>query len=149
MIPLIIDEVVVNHSWITMEQMMDMITIAEMTPGPIAINIATFAGYRAAGVLGSAAATIGVITPSAIIVSIGAVYFLKHHGHPVVQAVLRGIRPVVVALIAFAGISFASNAASSPAQALIALAALLVSWRFRLHPIPLLAAGGILGMLIF
>lgn len=149
MIPLIIDEVVVNNSWITMEQMMDMVTIAEMTPGPIAINIATFAGYQTAGVLGSAAATVGVITPSAIIVSIGAIYFLRHHGHPVVQAVLQGIRPVVVALIAFAGLSFAPNAASTPAQALIALVAIVISWRFRVHPIPLLVAGGILGMIFF
>ena len=66
-----------------------------------------------------------------------------------VQAVLQGIRPVVVALIAFAGLSFAPNAASTPAQALIALVAIVISWRFRVHPIPLLVAGGILGMIFF
>ena len=68
MIPLIQHEAVEKRKWVTDEDILDIVAIAESTPGPIAINSATFVGYRAAGVLGSAAATLGVVLPSFVII---------------------------------------------------------------------------------
>jgi len=147
MIPLITQELVYHHGWVTMEQLVDMITISQMTPGPFAINIATFAGYNVAGVTGSALATLGVITPAAIILSIGVTYFLKHHDHPLVQAVLKGIRPVVIALIAYAGFTVAEGVMTGPAPVVLCLAAFCASYYWRVHPILALSGGGILGLL--
>lgn len=147
MIPLITQELVYHHGWVTMEQLVDMITISQLTPGPIAINIATFAGYQTGGTIGSLAATLGVVTPSALIVIAGVTYFLKHHRHPVVQAVLRGIRPVVIALIAYSGVSVARGVLDSLLPVGIFIAALLASHYYKLHPIAALAIGGMMGII--
>lgn len=149
MIPLITQELVHHHRWVTMEQLVDMIAISQMTPGPIAINIATFVGYQVAGVLGSAVATLGVVAPSAIILIIGVTYFLKHHDHPVVQAVLKGIRPVVIALIAYSGFTVAQGVLTGIMPITICLVAILASHYLNLHPILALGAGGILGLAIY
>lgn len=149
MIPLITRELVHHHRWVTMEQLVDMITVSQMTPGPFAINIATFAGYNVAGVAGSTVATLGVVTPAALILVIGVTYFLKHHDHAVVQAVLKGIRPVIVALIAYAGFNLAQGVMTGPVPVMVCLAALLASHYWRVHPILALSAGGILGLVLY
>ncbi len=88
-----------------MGEFTDLITIAEMTPGPIAVNSATFVGIRIAGVPGAFAATFGCIFPSCIIVSLLAFIYRKYKNVSVLQNILAGLRPAVVALIAGAGIS--------------------------------------------
>ena len=99
MIPLIQREAVENRKWVTDEDILDIITIAESTPGPIAINSATFVGYRAAGVLGSVAGTLGVVLPSFIIILLIS-YVLREFQHIVaVQYAFAGIRAGVLALI--------------------------------------------------
>ncbi len=103
--PLIQSEVVSGHGWLSMGEFTDLITIAEMTPGPIAVNSATFVGIRIAGVLGAFAATFGCIFPSCIIVSLLAFIYRKYKNVSVLQNILAGLRPAVVALIAGAGIS--------------------------------------------
>ena len=103
--PLIQSEVVSGHGWLSMGEFTDLITIAEMTPGPIAVNSATFVGIRIAGVPGAFAATFGCIFPSCIIVSLLAFIYRKYKNVSVLQNILAGLRPAVVALIAGAGIS--------------------------------------------
>ena len=98
MIPLVTDEVVSN-GWMTNEQILNFIAVAESTPGPVAINMATFVGSSQAGILGAIAATLGVVLPSFIIILIIASIMhnlLKFAG---VKAFLSGVRPVVVGLI--------------------------------------------------
>ncbi len=98
MIPLVTDEVVSN-GWMTSEQILNFIAVAESTPGPVAINMATFVGSSQAGILGAIAATLGVVLPSFIIILIIASIMhnlLKFAG---VKAFLSGVRPVVVGLI--------------------------------------------------
>ena len=68
MLPLIQQEIVVNNNWLTLSEFIDVVAISQVTPGPIAINAATFVGYKMAGVLGSMAATLGVVTPSLLVV---------------------------------------------------------------------------------
>lgn len=103
--PLIQSQVVETHAWLTMGEFTDLITIAEMTPGPIAINAATFVGIRIAGIPGAIVATLGSILPSCILVSLLAWAYYKYKGVPAVQSILSCLRPAVVALIAAAGLS--------------------------------------------
>ena len=106
MIPVIEDSCVQNKKWITHEQMLQITVIAESTPGPIAINSATFIGYRTAGVPGSVAATLGVVLPSFCIILIIAYFLRRIMDYPVVQYAFFGIRAGVLALIVKAVISF-------------------------------------------
>ena len=99
--PLIQGQVVTTHHWLSMEEFTDLITISQMTPGPIAINSATFVGIKIAGIGGALAATFGCILPSCIIVTCIARLYLKYRN----LTLLNSLRPAVVALIASAGIS--------------------------------------------
>lgn len=104
-IPLIQAQVVQNHAWLNMSEFTDLITIAEMTPGPIAVNSATFVGIRIAGIPGALVATFGCILPSLFIVSLLTFIYYRYKKLSVLQSVLASLRPAVVALIASAGIS--------------------------------------------
>lgn len=104
-IPLIQEQIVHNHKLLTMAEFTDLITIAEMTPGPISINSATFVGQRIYGTLGAVICTIGCILPSFIICLTLAYFYYKYKNFLGVQAVLGALRPAVVALIASAGVS--------------------------------------------
>lgn len=98
MIPLV-RETVLTRGWLTEEEMLNMIAVAESTPGPIAVNMATFVGSNEAGILGSVVATLGVVLPSFIIILVISALlknFMKYKG---VNAFLEGVRPCVVALI--------------------------------------------------
>lgn len=99
MIPLIQREVVENHKWITDEDILDIIAIAESTPGPIAINSATFVGYKIAGFWGAAAATFGVVLPSFVIISIISFILDKFQEVRAVKYAFFGIRAGVLALL--------------------------------------------------
>ena len=103
--PLIQHQVVDLHPWLTMTEFADIMTIAEMTPGPIAINSATFVGIQVGGIPGALIATCGCVLPSCFIVTLLAYVYYRFQGLTTVQGVLRGLRPAVVAMIASAGIS--------------------------------------------
>ena len=103
--PLIQSQVVTAHGWLSMSEFTDLITISQMTPGPIAINSATFVGIKIAGLPGALVATIGCILPSCILVTLIAGLYLKYQNVNALQSVLNSLRPAVVAMIASAGIS--------------------------------------------
>lgn len=98
-------QVVEKYHWLNMGEFTDLVTIAEMTPGPIAINSATFVGTQVAGISGAIAATIGCILPSCIIVTLLARIYVKYRNIKIMQDILQTLRPVVVAMIAVAGVS--------------------------------------------
>lgn len=108
--PLIQEQVVNSHSWLTMTEFTNLITIAEMTPGPIAINAATFVGIQIAGVLGAVIATLGCILPSCIVVTLLAYIYMKYRNMSLLQGTLASLRPAVVAMIAKAGITILISA---------------------------------------
>ena len=108
--PLIQGQVVTLHGWLTMSEFTDLITISQMTPGPIAVNSATFVGLKIAGIPGAIVATAGCILPSCIIVTILAKLYLKYRTMDLLQGVLKSLRPAVVAMIASAGILILKNA---------------------------------------
>lgn len=103
--PLIQNQVVQLHPWLSQSEFTDLITISQMTPGPIAVNSATFVGTRIAGVLGALAATIGCVLPSCILVTILAKIYLKYRNLSLLQDILKSLRPAVIAMIAAAGVS--------------------------------------------
>lgn len=122
--PLIQEQVVTGHNWLTMDEFTDLITIAEMTPGPIAVNSATFVGIRIAGIPGAIVATFGCILPSIVIVSILAWIYYRYKSVSTLQSILSSLRPAVVALIAAAGLSILKTAVFSGQ----AIAAANVNW---------------------
>lgn len=103
--PLIQDQIVTARQWLSMSEFTDLVTISQMTPGPIAINSATFVGIKIAGIPGALTATLGCILPSCVIVLLIAKLYLKYRNMDLLQGVLGSLRPAVVAMIASAGVS--------------------------------------------
>ncbi|MBE3584436.1 MAG: chromate transporter [Limnochordaceae bacterium] len=148
MIPLIEREIIDAHHWLTMEQFIDVVAISQATPGPVAINSATFVGYRVAGLLGSIVATAGVVVPSAVIVLLLAWLFYRYRELLIVKDLLSGIRPVVVVLIIMAAISVWASSVVDLTSGLIAVAALAVLAFTKVDPLLVLLGGALLGLLI-
>ncbi|MGI6038668.1 MAG: chromate transporter [Clostridiales bacterium] len=162
--PFIQEQAVDINGWLTMGEFVDLVTISQMTPGPIAINAATFIGMKTSGVLGAIIATIGCVTPSCIIVLTLAYLYYKYRGLPAIQGVLKGLRPAVVSLIAFAGISIVQMAlfggksesifsidisSFDVVSGVLFAAALVVMRRFKPNPIYVMAGAGFVGLLAF
>lgn len=156
-LPLIQEQVVELNGWLTMEQFTDLITISQMTPGPIAINAATFVGTQVAGLPGAIICTFANVLPSCIIVMILAYLYKRFKQLPVVQQFLSGLRPAVVALIASAGISillltiFKSGVISFALSDIdiiassVFIVALFVLRKFKPSPILVMAGSGLVG----
>lgn len=102
--PLIQAQVIDKYHWMSMQSFTDLVTISQMTPGPIAINAATFVGNQVAGIPGAVIATIGDILPSCILVTILAFLYTRYRKLALLQEVLKTLRPAVVALIFAAGL---------------------------------------------
>lgn len=137
--------------FMTLEESVDMIAISQMTPGPFAINAATFAGMKLAGIPGALAATAGMALPSILITLLVAKFFFSFHKTRGVQAALSGIRPAVLALIAgsvwiVARQTFVSGSGGIDIASLfIALTVFVLVWRTKASPVLLLLACGLLG----
>jgi chromate transporter len=157
--PLIQEQVIQIHGWLTLQEFIDISTISQMTPGPIGINAATFVGTKVAGVPGAIAATAGFVFPSIIIVLILAKLFFKYGDIGPIRGILNGLRPAVVALICSAGVGFILlalwNTESLPKDYtkvdLIGCIVLPISlWciRNKMSVIKLLCFSGILGLIL-
>lgn len=135
MIPLIEREVVYKHKWIDDEDFLDMISIAQSAPGLIAVNVAIFIGHRIAGIRGSIVATIGSVVPPFIIILLVAAVFTTFKDNATVQAVFKGIRPAVVALIAAPVIRMAIKNRLNWITGAIAVAATVLIAFLKISPI--------------
>ena len=109
-LPLIEHQMVDVHGWLTASQLTDIVTISQMTPGPIALNAATFVGTRIGGLPGAIVATLGCVLPSCIIVLALAWVYTKYKDLGLLRGILAGLRPAVVALIASAGLTILISA---------------------------------------
>lgn len=153
--PIIQEQVVIQHSWLTMSSFSNLVTIAEMTPGPIAVNAATFVGTQIAGIPGAIVATLGCILPSCIFVTGLAYIYTKYRNLSVLQGTLASLRPAVVAMIAKAGVSilvsaFFINGVISFAPENISFrmvlyfaAALVMLRKFKMNPILVMVLCGL------
>lgn len=102
--PLIQAQIVDLHGWLSMTEFTDLITISQMTPGPIAVNSATFVGTKIAGIPGALVSTAGCVLPSCILVTLLARLYLRYRSLTVLQDILGSLRPAVVAMIASSGV---------------------------------------------
>lgn len=162
--PLIRHQVVEVHDWLTMAEFADIITISQMTPGPISINSATFVGINIAGIPGALVATFGCVLPSCLIVLALAFAYYRFRGFRMVRNVLLQLRAAVVSMIAFAGLaivflafwhketapSFADFPHTDWVAVFIFCAALVVlrCWR-KVDPIHVMLGTGVLGIVLY
>lgn len=152
--PLIESITVTTNAWLTASEFANLVTIAEMTPGPIAINAATFVGMRMAGLPGALAATFGCVLPSLAIVTLLSWLYARYRSGKAMQTVLGTLRPVVVALIASAALSLIHVACTmadgsfSWAGAAVMLAAFAVLRWKKCSPILVMASCGACGILL-
>ena len=156
--PLIQNQVVNLHHWLSLSEFTDLITISQMTPGPIAINSATFVGEKIAGVPGTIVATLGCIMPSIIIVTIIAYFYMKYRDLDSLQSVLKTLRPAVVAMIASAGVSILVTAFFGESglivmknlkiqMVVIFVICMVLLMKFKMSPVFVMILAGILNVM--
>ena len=157
---LIRDRVVFRRQWMTTEEFTDIISISEMTPGPLGVNIASFVGTRVAGFLGTAAATVAYVLPAVIIVMILAFVYYKYRKLDSVQGILKSLRPAVAAMVLAAAVKFMGNAywggwenMKAADTDLIAVVLSLVLFgllaKKKLGPAQTILAGGAVGAVVY
>ncbi len=159
MIPLIQRELAA-HEWLSAAEFVDILGLSEMTPGPIAVNAATFVGYNVGGTWGAMLATLGVALPSVTLLLAMAGTFFRYRSHPGKIVTFHLVRPVVVGLLALAALAVAGQAlldegaswdqgigAFNPLAALIFVLALVGLLRYRLNPILVILGCAVCGLL--
>ncbi len=144
MIPLIRREVIERRRWIAEEDFLDLLTLAQSSPGPIAINTSVFVGYKLHGYAGALAAMMGVVVPSFAVILLVAVFFHNIRDNAVVDAAFKAMRPAVVALIIAPVIGLAKGM-NAWLVAVAAAVALLV-WGTGISPVYVLMAGAVAGL---
>ena len=135
MLPMIEREVVDRRRWIDSEEYLNMIALAQAAPGLIAVNSAIFIGWRIGGWRGVIATVLGAVLPSFVIILAIAILFQDYHHYPAVEAVFKGVRPAVVALIAAPLCRMARSAKITWTTALVPIAGALLIWLVGLSPV--------------
>lgn len=151
MIPLMQHEIDA-YGWLPPGRFMDVLAVSEITPGPMAVNLATFAGYQVAGISGSIVATVGVCLPGALLLLALGTFAIRLRDRPAFRAAMRGLMPALVGLLAATairlGLALVPAGAVFPtplSSAVFAVALALILWK-NLHPLPLLAAAAATGI---
>lgn len=147
MIPLIEEEVVNKHHWVSKDEMIDLIAIAQSCPGVFAINIAIFIGYKLKKTRGAIATALGTALPSFLIILLIAMFFHQFKDNKVVAALFRGIRPAVVALIAVPTLNLARQAQLNRFTLWIPIVSALAIWLLGVSPIWVIIIAGLGGLL--
>lgn len=156
MIPLIQEEVVDAQGWLSQEEFLDAFAFGNTLPGPIATKMAGYVGYKVSGVAGATAGVVGVTVPTVIaMIALGTLYF-RYRDAPIFENFLKGVRPVVIALLALVVYEFAPRAFGSPSEWLgnwafwlLAIGAFVLAVRFDVHPALLIVVGGVVGITLF
>ena len=148
MLPLIQREVVDRKKWIDEEEFLNMIALAQAAPGLIAVNSAIFIGWRVGGWKGVCGAVLGAVLPSFLIILAIAMVFKEWKDQPAVEAVFKGVRPAVVALIAAPLVKLAKSAKISWVTALIPVTAALLIWLLHVNPVWVILATILLTLLV-
>lgn len=154
MISIIEDECVEKRGWITHDEMMNLIVIAESTPGPVAINSSTYVGYRVAGMAGAVAGTLGMVLPSFIIIYIIAMFLNRFLEVPLIASAFKGIKLAVALIILDVGIKLLKKGDKKLPYTLITVAAVVImllinyfSW--KISTIVLLLAAGAVSLIVY
>lgn len=148
MIPLIEREVVTKRKWIKAEDVTDVFAVAESVPGAIAINSATFIGYRIAGPLGAIVAMAGILTPTFFIIIALSISYLYFNDNPKMIAAFEGIRPAIVALISFAAYKIGQMAITDKTTLVTACLTVVLLLTLPIHPAVIIFCGALAGILL-
>ncbi len=149
MLPLIQQEVVESHHWLTMEEFVDGLAIGNSLPGPIAPKIALLVGYRTGGLAGALVAIIGILLPSLVLMGLVVVFFYQIKDKPYAQKALKIVRPVVVALLAMVVYDVWPKSIKGWDGVLVAVVAFLAGEFLNVHPAILIVVGAALGILVY
>jgi chromate transporter len=155
-------EIAVNYDWFTERELVDMIAVSESTPGPLGVNMATFAGWQAAGLFGGIIATLALVLPSVIIILIVAKFMKRYGENRIVAGAFAALRPAAAGLIGgalFILLGLTLQAQTSYAAASVALYAALTAAclacelvprlkKLKIHPIAFIAAGAVAGSVL-
>ena len=147
MIPLIESDVVNKHKWVTQEEFLDLMAVAQSCPGIFAVNISIFIGYKLRGVRGSLSCALGTILPAFFIMLAIALFFRHFQENTVVQSIFKGIRPAVVALIAAPCFKMGKSAKITWTNVWIPIFSALLIWQFGFSPIYIIILAGLGGYL--
>ena len=147
MIPLIEEEVVNRHKWVSKDEMLDLIAIAQSCPGVFAINISIFIGYKLRKLKGAVATAFGTALPSFLIILAIAIFFAAFKENTIIAAMFRGIRPAVVALIAVPTFRMAQSAKIGWTNCWIPIVSALAIWALGISPIYIIIIASIAGYL--
>ena len=145
MVPIIEREVIERRGWVAREDFMDLLTVAQSAPGPIALNTAVFVGYKICGVRGALSALLGIVLPAFMIILLVAIFFADIRKNQIVDAAFKAMRPAVVALI-IAPVLGLARGMKNYLWAVVAAVAVAVWW-FGISPVYLLAAAAAIGLL--
>lgn len=148
MLPIIQREIVDNKKWFNDEEFLDSIAVTNSLPGLLATNCATFVGYRVAGIAGAISAVLGTIVPSFVIILVVAIFFGFIRENPLVEYIFSGVRPAVVALIAYALVKLVKSMGINIINISISIAALLSILVLNFHPVATIIICGVLGFLL-
>ena len=146
MLPLLTREIVQKKNWATEEELLDYYAVGQCTPGIIAVNTATFIGYYQAGVLGGIFATLGMVTPSIIIITIVASVLQSFMEYPIVASALTGINAIVCALLSHTVITLGRKSLVNVISVVLFILGLIACFVFDITPILLVIIGGIVGV---
>lgn len=149
MLPLIERETVEKHNWSTNDEILDIFSMSQCTPGVIAVNAATFIGKKVGGILGAAAATFGVVFPSIIIITLVASVLGNFSDAAIVQHAFAGIRAAVAALIFSSCIKLYKSAVKSKIQLVICVVSFIAVAFFNVSPVIIVIASGVYGYFFF
>ena len=148
MLPLIQREVVKKKKWIDEEDFLDMVVVAQSAPGPLAVNISVFTGYRVKGIPGLFATVLGATLPSFMIIILVASVFIGIESNPIVESIFKGIRPAVVALIAVPVIKLGKSAKVNRKNFILPAAVAVLVAFLKVNPIYVILALIIIGIAV-
>lgn len=137
-----------QYDWFTAKDLADMIAVSESTPGPIGVNMATFSGFKAAGILGGIVATLGLVTPSVIIISLISRLLKTYACSPVFQNLLSSVRPAVLALILYAFFQILIISAYNFLTAVVFFILTIVIYFYKASPIFYMVLSAVIGVLL-
>ncbi len=162
---------VIGHGWLTSSQFAEVVAIADMTPGPVSVNAATYVGFVNGGVIGGLVASAGVVMPSLLLVLLIAKFFFKYQDHPIKKSIFNGLRPVVAGLVVSAALVVGQTSLLrdtslaidqwlaelvrdplkllSPLSILIFIAVFVVERKCKIHPLILIGAAALAGGVLF
>ncbi|NLO90226.1 MAG: chromate transporter [Clostridia bacterium] len=146
MFPILLREIVHKHGWLSQGELIDLFAFAQMTPGPVATNAATYVGYKIGDVLGAVLATMGVSIPSAAAMLLLLRLMPGHQASCHTHNVFAGLRPVVVTLILYAGIVIMGQSVYDPLGWLLVVGNILGALYLEVNPIILIIISGMLGL---